>query len=177
MQIANILQEIIGESAKYKTYAKIDPISKPELRTCVAMILRINEDRLFLEPKKADIALETLNVQISNLIDTFACLKPQITSRLSEIVEANSPPSLTRQAQVIDFTTPLDTLISELTEWSEASTVFIDDLFLSSPKSEKRISWRSRNVAKICRRILFIPIGKISTELRWQSNEQICQIR
>ena len=86
--------------------------------------------------------------KISNLIDTFACLEPQITSRLSEIVEANSPPSLTRQAQVTDFTAPLNTLISELTEWREASTVLIDDLFLSSPKSVNRKNWRSRYIAK-----------------------------
>ena len=99
--------------------------------------------------------------KISNLIDTFACLEPQITSRLSEIVEANSPPSLTWQAQVIDFTAPLNTLISELTEWREASTVLIDDLFLNSPKSENRKNWRSRYVAKYVAEFYSSQLGKL----------------
>ena len=161
VQIANILQEMIGESANYKTYAEIDPINETELRTCVAMIIRIKEDRLFLEPKKADISLEALNLQISNLIDTFACLEPQITSRLSEIVEANSPPSLAWQAQVIDYTTPLNTLISELTAWRDASTVLIDDLSLNSPKSKNRTSWRSRYVAKYVAEFYSSQLGKL----------------
>ena len=147
VKIANILQLMVGKNTNYQSYDEISPAIETDLRTCVAMIARMNEDELFFEPTKTEKTLESFNLKISNVIESLDCIDPQIIKKISLIIDANTPLTPAWKVHQIDFTSLSDTFRTELRKWCEASSDLID-LIDEVPKSISRKNWKPRYIAR-----------------------------
>ena len=50
IDIANILQKMVGAEKRFTKFEDMDLETNNDLRTCVAMIVRVNEDEIFFRP-------------------------------------------------------------------------------------------------------------------------------
>ena len=144
-EIANILQTMVGRAERYSSINEIDLIADSDLRTCVAMIVRIAEDHAFFDAKKNDELLEKINEKLTELTGLIKSLKPQIVSRLSMIAEAHS---ITAFGQLREK----EVIIAELENWQEILcevTDEVSDAKLKLPEPKTRpVNWRSRYIAR-----------------------------
>ncbi len=69
IDIANILQKMVGAEKRFTKFEDMDLETNNDLRTCVAMIVRVNEEEILFDLDRQDMHIENLNQNITELIN------------------------------------------------------------------------------------------------------------
>ena len=76
IDIANILQKMVGAEKRFTKFEDMDLETNNDLRTCVAMIVRVNEEEILFDLDRQDMHIENLNQNITELINLIELLPP-----------------------------------------------------------------------------------------------------
>ena len=81
---------MVGAEKRFTKFEDMDLETNNDLRTCVAMIVRVNEDEIIFDLDRQDKRIENLNQNITELINLIELLPPQVSNRLALIKETQT---------------------------------------------------------------------------------------
>ena len=145
IDIANILQKMVGAEKRFTKFEDMDLETNNDLRTCVAMIVRVNEEEILFDLDRQDMHIENLNQNITELINLIELLPPQVSNRLALIKE-------TQTKIILGTSQTIRELNADLQEWQEATKDLLDELMLAQKKlpeaTTRPVNWKARYIAK-----------------------------
>ncbi len=145
VEIANILQKMVGAEKLFAKFEDIDLKTYNDLRTCIAMVVRVSKDEIFFDLDRQDTRIENLNQSITGLIKLIALLPPQVSKRLALIKETQTKSNFGRSQT-------MKKLNDDLQRWQEATMDLIDEQMVAKEKlptaTTRPLNWKPRYVAK-----------------------------